>query len=101
MNTMSVDREVVRRVARIKAGILAVVLGLICGGGLFLMTVWLLVKGGPMVGEHLKLLRHYFIGYSVTWGGAFVGLFWGLLVGGLAGWAVGITYNRIVVMRRQ
>jgi protoporphyrinogen oxidase len=49
---------------------LAVVLGL----GLFLATSVLLVQSGGPVGPNLSLLGNYFIGYSVTWTGAFVGL---------------------------
>ena len=92
-------REVSRAVARIKAGIRALLFGTLGGGGLFLATVWLLIKGGPRVGEHLKLLGHYFIGYDVTWPGAFIGLFYGALVGGLFGWCIGMIYNRIVGLR--
>lgn len=91
--------EVSRAVARIKAGILAILFALLGGGGLFLMTIWLVIKGGPLVGEHLQLLRHYFPGYHVTYGGAFVGLFYGALVGGAVGWTIGIVYNRIVGIR--
>ena len=52
---------------------------MIGGGGLFLMTAWLLLKGGPHVGQHLQLLSQYFIGYSVTWWGSIVGFAWGAL----------------------
>ena len=101
--TTNVDprMEVSRAVARIKAGILAMIFGLLAGGGLFLMTIWLVVKGGPRVGEHLELLRHYFPGYHVTVGGAFVGFFYGLLVGALVGWTIGLIYNRIVGLRTR
>ena len=56
-------------VARLRAGIMALVFAF-CGGlGLFLATVWLLVRGGPNVGEHLGLLANYFPGYSRELGG--------------------------------
>ena len=93
-------RDVTRAVARLQAGILALVMGGLFGTGLFVMTIWLVVKGGPQVGRHLQLLRHYFVGYSVSWGGAFVGLFWGAFVGGAIGWIIGFLYNRIVSLRR-
>jgi hypothetical protein len=91
--------EISRAVAKIQAWVLAVVCGLIGGLGLFIMTVWLLLEGGPQVGSHLELLSNYFIGYSVTWSGSFVGLFYGALTGGICGWAVGIIYNKIVSNR--
>ena len=69
------------------------------GLGLFLMTVWLLIMGGPNVGEHLQLLSNYFIGYSVTWWGSIVGILYGALFGGVIGWAIGTIYNKIVTVR--
>jgi glycosyltransferase involved in cell wall biosynthesis len=60
---------------------------------LFLMTVWLLLKGGPQAGPHLQLLGQYFIGYSVTWTGSIVGLFYGAVTGGVLGWLVAWIYN--------
>lgn len=91
--------KIVQAVARIHAGVLALVCAILGGGCLFVMTVWLLIKGGPQVGPHLSLLAQYFYGYSVTWGGAFVGLFWGALIGAVAGWTVGSVYNLVVGMR--
>ncbi|MEP6960349.1 MAG: hypothetical protein ABI980_16610, partial [Nitrospirota bacterium] len=86
--------------ARIKSGALALVCGLIGGVGLFVMTVWLVVKDGPQAGQHLQLLSNYFIGYSVTWPGAFVGLLYGAMTGGVVGWVVGTVYNKVVNLRR-
>lgn len=94
-------QQVSRAVARLKAGILALVFGGLFGVGLFMMTAWLVVKGGEQVGLHLQLLGHYFIGYSVSWPGAFVGLFYGALVGGVLGWTIGMIYNRIVGIRAR
>jgi hypothetical protein len=91
--------ELGRTVARIQAGVMALVFGLIGGLGMFLMTVWLLIKGGQNVGRHLNLLGYYFIGYSVSWTGSVIGLFYGALVGGLIGWAIGKIYNHIVDIR--
>jgi hypothetical protein len=91
--------EVSRAIARIQAGVLAVVCGLLAGVGLFLMTVWLVIKGGSNVGPHLGLLGQYFIGYSVTWAGSLVGFFYGLLAGGVVGWSIGKIYNLIVGLR--
>jgi hypothetical protein len=86
-------------VARIKAAILALVLGLIGGVSVFAMTAILLIENGPNTGAHLKLLGHYFPGYTVTWSGAFLGLGWGFLTGAVAGWLIGLIYNRIVSLR--
>ena len=92
-------REVSHAVARIHAGVLALVCAFLGGGGLFIMTVWLLIQGGQRVGEHLGLLRNYFYGYSVTWTGSVVGLLYGMLVGGIVGWVIGAVYNGVVGLR--
>ena len=96
------DKEKLSRAfARIRTGALACVSAMIGGVGLFLITAWLLIKGGPHVGQHLQLLSNYFIGYSVTWWGSVVGLFYGALCGGVMGWTVGMIYNKILKMRER
>ena len=95
------ETEVSQAIARIKTNALAVVGAIMGGLGVFVTTAWLLIKGGPTVGEHLQLLSNYFIGYSVTWWGSVVGLFYGALYGGVIGWAVGMIYNTIVKMRER
>lgn len=92
--------EISRAIARIRTNALAAVFAVIGGIGLFGMTAWLLIKGGAEIGPHLQLLSNYFIGYSVTWWGSVVGLFYGALTGGVVGWAVGTTYNKIVSLRQ-
>lgn len=96
----SVPREVSQAILKLHAGVLACVFALIGGGGLFVMTVWLLLKGGEHVGAHLQLLGQYFIGYSVTWTGSLVGLCYGAVLGGAIGWSIGAIYNWIVMLRR-
>jgi hypothetical protein len=91
--------EVSRAIARIQTGVLTIVFAALGGLGLFLMTAWLLVKDGPNVGAHLQLLGNYFPGYSVTWLGSLVGLTYGALVGGVAGWSIGTIYNKVVSFR--
>lgn len=91
--------EVGRVVAKIHSGVLAITCAVIGGLGLFILTVWLLIKDGPQVGLHLQLLRHYFIGYSVTWLGSVIGLLYGAVVGGIVGWSIGRIYNAVVNLR--
>ena len=93
--------EISHTLAQIKADALALVCGLIGGVGLFVMTVWLVIKDGSQAGQHLQLLSNYFIGYSVTWPGAFVGLLYGAMTGGVAGWAIGRIYNAAVNARQK
>jgi hypothetical protein len=91
-------RTLERAVARLRAGVMAVVFGLVAGSGLFLATAWLLVRGGEPVGPHLALLGQFFPGYTVTWPGAFVGFAWAALAGAVTGAAVGWIYNRMVLV---
>lgn len=92
--------EIGREVARIRAGVLAFVCAVVGGTGLFVMTAWLLVKGGPRVGRHLGLLGQYFPGYSVTWGGSVLGFFYGAAVAGTGGWIVAAVYNAVAARRQ-
>ncbi len=95
------ERALSRAIARLRAGVMAAVFGLTGGAGLWLATAWLVIRGGDNVGAHLKLLRFYFPGYTVTWGGAFVGFVYGALVGGSAGFLLAWIYNRLVGWRHN
>ncbi len=95
------EDEVSRTIARIKADALALVCGLIGGAGLFTMTAWLVIKDGPQAGQHLQLLSNFFMGYSVTWAGALIGLVYGAVTGGLIGWVVGRIYNSVMNARQK
>lgn len=69
--------------------------GLLLGGGLFFATVFLVIRGGPTVGQHLSMLRVFFPGYSVTWLGAFVGFVYAFVIGYALGRIIGSVYNRL------
>ncbi len=69
--------------------------GLLLGGGLFLATLFLVIRGGPTVGQHLVMLRAFFPGYTVTWLGAFVGFVYGFVLGYGFGRIIGSVYNRL------
>jgi len=86
-------------IARLRASVMAVVIGLTSGTGLFVATAWLVIRGGDTVGPTLALLHHYLPGYSVTWPGAFLGLFYATLLGGLVGWTVAFIYNKVATLR--
>ena len=70
--------------------------GVITGGGLFLMTMVLVAKGGYPIGPTLGLLRNYFFGYSVTFPGAWIGLAWGFVAGFILGWGVAFIHNAVI-----
>ena len=91
-----------RAIARLRASVMAVVTGLLGGLGLFVATAWLVVRGAPEgqeVGNTLGLLNNYLPGYTVTWGGAVLGLIYGLLIGGAVGWLLAFVYNLVAGVR--
>lgn len=67
--------------------------GAVLGLGLFASTLFLVVKGGPNVGQHLELLSVYFPGYRVTVLGSFLGFVYAFVVGYGVGYALGRLYN--------
>ena len=89
------DEILKRAVIRLNANLLGTVIGLLMGGGLFLATIILVLKGGPTVGQHLVLLSQFYPGYRVTFLGGFIGFFYGFVTGFLIGVVVGVVYNQI------
>jgi hypothetical protein len=74
---------------------------MVCGFGLFGATAWLLLRGGTDVGKTLGLLSNYFPGYTVTWGGAFVGLVYGIVAGAVLGFGTAWIYNQVTGFRER
>lgn len=68
--------------------------GIAAGLGLFFITVVESLRNADA--SPLTLLNQYFAGYSVSWGGAFVGLLWGMATGFVAGWFLAFSRNFIV-----
>jgi hypothetical protein len=94
---MTTQNEVLLQTAirRLNARAWGIAFGLLLGSGLFLATNVLLVRGGVDVGRHLKLLRIYFPGYSVTFFGSLIGFVYTFVVGYALGRVVGGVYNRL------
>ena len=65
---------------------------------LFVLTMILVIKGGPDVGAHLRLLSNYFPGYQVTVGGAVIGAGYALIAGSLIGWAGAAIRNVVLFL---
>lgn len=71
---------------------LGVAVGAVLGFIIFLATLWLATTGGP-ASAYLKLLNHYFFGYTVTMKGALIGLIYGFSWGFLLGWLIAYLRN--------
>jgi hypothetical protein len=93
--TASNSSTVQASLLRLNARAWGISTGLLLGGGLFLATIFLVIRGGPMVGQHLSMLRVFFPGYSVTWLGAFVGFVYAFVIGYGLGRIIGSVYNRL------
>ena len=65
--------------------------GIVCGVGLFLTTLAVMWLGG---GEHLILLKKFYLGYSISFVGAILGLVYAFVDGFIGGWLVAFLYNR-------
>ena len=64
--------------------------GILWGLCVFIATAWAILKGG---GNTLALLEQFYLGYSVTWLGAVIGLVWSFINGFIYGWLFAWLYN--------
>jgi hypothetical protein len=95
------EKRLVSTVLKLNAKILGLVLGLLSGIFIFIVTNWLVIKGGKHVGSHLQLLSQYFIGYRVTFFGSIIGFFYCFAIGGISGALIGWIYNKIVIFKNH
>jgi len=70
--------------------------GSVAAFGLFFATIWLVIKGGINVGEHLNLLGVYLPGYSVSYVGSVIGFVYAFVIGYGAGRTIASVYNRFL-----
>ncbi len=89
------DEVLSRAVVRLSGHILGLVFGIVMALALFVATNWLVIRGGPVVGPHLGLLSQFFIGYSVSLPGSFVGAIYAFATGYVSGLFIAWAYNSI------
>ncbi|MBW1902451.1 MAG: NAD(P)/FAD-dependent oxidoreductase [Deltaproteobacteria bacterium] len=86
-NRPVIERFLSRTFARMDKIAFASAVGVVSGVLIFFATIWLVIKGGDVVGPNLQLLSQYFVGYTVTVKGAFIAFgysfFWGFFFGWL------------------
>jgi len=97
----TVERLVLVRLERLNGLLFGLTLGLLFGLGIFIATIFLLLKGGEVVGPHLALLGQFFIGYQVTYLGSFIGFLYGFLFGFLIGYFISWLYNWMAGFREK
>ena len=67
--------------------------GILWGAMVCLGTLWLLMRGYD--GRLISQLDHFYLGYSYSAVGAFVGLVWGFVDGAVCGAVFAWLYNRL------
>jgi hypothetical protein len=77
------NEKLLRAAVSLNTSLLALVFGAISGLSLFVMTYLSMYRGLPKPGQFLNLLGVFLPGYHVSHSGAWFGLFWAALVGGL------------------
>lgn len=92
----STDQLIIQAFAKLDSVALGVAVGTFSGLAIFAATLVLIFKGGAVVGPNLALLGQFFIGYTVTVKGAFIGLVYGSIAGFVLGWLIGVFRNSLV-----
>jgi protoporphyrinogen oxidase len=84
---VAAEKALIAAFARMDKLAFATAVGTVCGLLVFSATMWIISRGGNVLGSHLRLLSQYFIGYTVTVKGGFIAFgytfFWGFLFGWL------------------
>ena len=70
---------------------LGLALGIIWGLTILVATLWVVFAKGE--GAHIILLSRFYLGYTVSIFGAFIGLVWGFIDGFIVGWLIAFFYN--------
>lgn len=83
------------RVHRLGLGVAA---GAILAAAVFLLTLFLVLKGGDRIGPNLALLSQYFPGYHVTVAGGLLGAAYAFACGFGAGWIAAWLRNALVFL---
>jgi protoporphyrinogen oxidase len=103
---VAVEGRLAEIFSRVDGVALGIATGTVTGLLLALATLFLVLKGGPVVGPNLGLLAQFLPGYTVTGAGSLLGLFYGLTAGYLAGWGFALLRNAalflsMAVLRRR
>lgn len=90
------DRIVIKAFSRIDKLGFAAGIGTVSGLLVFLATIWLILTGERVMAPSIHLLSQYFIGYTVTVKGAFVGMSYSFVWGFLFGWLFAYLRNLFI-----
>lgn len=97
----TLEEIVLARVTRLSVVITGITTGVVLGLVLFAVTIFLVLKGGPVVGPHLGMLSNFLPGYDVTVLGSFLGLGYGFVIGFVLGCFVALVYNWLIERKER
>jgi len=80
---VELNHDLLRAAVKVNTWLLAAVFACVGGLSLFMMTYISLYRGLPDPGQFLNLLGVFLPGYSVSHLGAWIGMFWGALIGAI------------------
>lgn len=92
-----INKRLLRAAVKLNTLLLAGVFACVGGLSLFAITYLSLYRGLPRPGNYLNLLGVFLPGYNVSLSGAWIGLFWGALLGGLLAAMFYRIYARSIV----
>jgi hypothetical protein len=92
------EEILVRTFARMEKLSFGIATGVVAGMVFLVATLWLVIKGGNVVGPHLRLLSQYFYGYTVTVPGAFIAFGHGFLWAFALGWLFAYLRNLLLAL---
>ena len=78
---------------RLNTKAFALTCGIVWGATIFLATVWLLAFGYE--GQLIRMLDHFYFGYSFSFVGAVIGGIWGFVDGAIGGFVFAWLYNKL------
>jgi len=84
-DVIKINQQLLHSVIKLNTLLMASVSGVIGGLTMFLVTYLSLFRGLPEPGHYLNLLGVFLPGYEVSLSGAWIGLFWGTLIGAFLG----------------
>lgn len=100
-NGTDIENVVLTELLRLNATIMGIITGFLIALGIFVVTNFLILKGGPNVGLHLGLLGQFFPGYTVTFLGSLIGAAYGFVTGFIIGYVVCAIYNWVADWREM
>lgn len=90
----TIDEALLHATVKLNTLLFAGICGFMLGATLLVATYASMLRGLPRPGHYLQLLGVFLPGYTVSPEGAWIGLFWGFVLGGIMGAVIYRVYAR-------